>query len=114
MSEASEVSRKYIVGWLTCRPGRRDELVELLGPYVAACRQEEGCRFFEMTPSIHDPDMVVLVECFESREAHAAHLERPVFRDFWARLPEFCLEGRFENVLSSEVEPDRAEFAATG
>ncbi len=102
--------RKFIIGWVTCRPGRRDDLVALLGPYVAACRAEDGCLFFDINPSIHDPDVVTVAECFASREAHDAHLGREPFLSFWDRLPEFCLSGRFENIFAEHVEPDAVDF----
>ena len=51
--EARNDPPKYIIGWLVCRPGRRDALMELVVPYVAACRREDGCVFFEMNPSVH-------------------------------------------------------------
>jgi len=44
--------RKFIIGWLTCRPGKRDELVPLIGPYVAACLAEEG--FLRLWERLHD------------------------------------------------------------
>lgn len=102
--------RKFIIGWLKCRPGKRDELVALLGPYVAACRAEEGCLFFDMNPSVTEPDVVVVSECFASRAAHQAHVEQETFRRFWNQLYELCLEGRFENIFPGHVEPDRADF----
>ena len=86
----------------------------LIGPYVAECRSEEGCLFFEMNPSIHDPDVVTLAECFASGEAHDAHCRREAFLRFWDRLHDLCLEGRFENVYADRVEPDRADFTARG
>ncbi|MFO1144272.1 MAG: antibiotic biosynthesis monooxygenase [Amaricoccus sp.] len=111
MGDGPAERRKYIIGWLTCRTGRRDELMALAVPYAAACRQEEGCLFFEMNPSVHAPDVVSIAECFASREAHAAHLETERFRGFWARLHALCIEGRFENIFPAAVEPDSADFA---
>ena len=104
--------RKFIIGWLRCRPGKRDELVGLLGPYVAACRAEDGCLFFEMNPSIHDPDVVTLAECFATAEAHDVHCQQQTFRRFWDRLHDLCLDGRFENIFADRVEPDSADFTA--
>ena len=109
-AEARKDPRKYIIGWLVCRPGKRDALMELVVPYVAACRREEGCVFFEMNPSVHEPDLVTLAECFASPEAHDTHCRTGRFREFWNRLPEFCTEGRFENVFPDHVSPDRADF----
>ncbi len=114
MPEAPADRRKFIIGWLTCRPGKRDELVALLGPYVAACRAEEGCLFFEMNPSIDAPDSVTLAECFASREVHEAHLGTETFKAFWDRLHDLCIEGRFENIFPHHVETDTADFTVRG
>ena len=114
MSDTPSDPRKYIIGWLTCRPGRRDELAALIGPYVAACRAEEGCLFFDMNPSVTDPDVVTVAECFASREAHAAHLERETFRLLWDRLYDLCLEGRFLSIFPDHVDPDTADFRTRG
>lgn len=114
MTEANADTRKFIIGWLTCRPGRRDELVDLIGPYVTACLAEPGCLFFEMNPSIQDPDVVTLAECFASREAHETHLGTETFQAFWERLGELCTGGRFENIYPGVVEPDAVDFTARG
>ena len=105
-------NRKFIIGWLTCRPGAREVLVDLARPYVAACRAEEGCLFFEMNPSIHEPDVVTVAECFASAEAHDAHCRGETFTRFWDRLHDLCLAGRFENIYDARVEPDSADFTA--
>ena len=110
MPDTTPDPRKYIIGWLTCRPGKRDELIPLIRPYVAACLSEEGCVFFEMNPSIHDPDVVTVAECYASREAHEAHLKRETFLRLWGRLHDLCLEGRFLNIFPHHVEPDTADF----
>ncbi len=104
--------RKFIIGWLTCKPGKRDELVALSGPYVAACRAEDGCVFFEMNPSVHDPDVVTVAECYASSDAHEAHLKRETFQTLWARLPDLCLAGRFENIYADHVRTDSPDFTA--
>jgi hypothetical protein len=73
-----------------------------------------------MNPSIHDPDVVTLAECFASRAAHDEHCRREPFLGFWDRLHDLCLAGRFENIYAEHVEPDSADFtrrdwgAATG
>jgi quinol monooxygenase YgiN len=110
MDEGLVEQRKYIVGWLTCRPGKRDALLTIFAPYARACLAEAGCRFFEVGPSVHDEDVVVVSECFSSREAHDVHLRSERFRAFQKLLPDYCLRGRFENVFSGDVEPDTANF----
>ena len=112
MDEAPLEQRKYILGWLTCRPGKRDALLAIFVPYARACLAEAGCRFFEVGPSVHDEDVVVVSECFSSREAHDTHLKGEPFLAFWKLLPDYCVRGKFENVLSGDVEPDTASFEA--
>lgn len=110
--DASYGNRKYIIGWLRCRPGRRDALMEIVKAYVLKCRAEEGCVFFDMNPSSLEPDMVTLAECFSNPEAHAAHLETEWCRAMFARFPEFCLGGDFENIYEARVEPDSVTFSS--
>ena len=86
MEGAGTERRKYIIGWLTFGPGKRDDFMKLAVPYFATCREEKGCLFFEMNPSFTDPDVVTIAECFESAEAHSAHLRTPWFEAFWAEL----------------------------
>jgi quinol monooxygenase YgiN len=104
--------RKFIIGWLKCRPGKRDELVALAGPYVTACRAEDGCLFFEMNPSITDPDVMTVAEGFASAGAHERHLQQETFRTLWGRLPDLCLTGKFENIYADHVQSDGADFTA--
>ena len=103
-------TRKFIIGWLTFPPDRRAEFLALARPYIATCRAEPGCLFFEMNPSLTDPDTVVISECFASKAAHEAHLATQNFRDFWAALNSLALTGRFENIYASEVILDSATF----
>lgn len=104
-------TRKYIVGWLTFPPGARAGFLDMARAYVAHCRTEPGCLFFEMTPSETDPEVVVIAECFIDAEAHRTHLSTPEFAAFWSELGRIGMEGRFENVFAGRVEPDSARFA---
>jgi quinol monooxygenase YgiN len=112
MAGAANDPRKFIIGWLTCKPGRRDEVMALVVPYVSKCLMEEGCEFFEMNPSVQNPDVITLAECFASSEAHALHLQTVAFQAFWKGLQSRCVEGRFLNIFADRVEPDSATFGA--
>jgi len=103
-------SRKYIIGWLTLRPGTRDEFMALARPYIATCLQEEGCLFFEMNPSGSGPDVVTVAECCKDEEAHEAHLRPPAFQAMWAEIGRLALHGRFENIFPDRVLPDTVSF----
>lgn len=94
--------------------GVRARFLDLARRYVAHCRTEPGCLFFEMNPSETHPDVVVIAEYFADRQAHETHLETPEFAAFWAELSRIGIEGRFENVFAGRVEPDGARFAMAG
>lgn len=103
--------KKYIMGWLKFRPGKRDAFIAASRGYIEACRAEEGCEFFDFSLSPFDPDLAMVMECFASREVHElAHLKTGHFKTFWKQLGEVCVEGRFENIFADHVEPDSARF----
>ena len=77
---------KFIIGWLTFKPGLRDDLLAAMQPLVQQIRAEEGCLFFEFNPKIDDPDTGVLAECFTSDAAHRWHKQTPHMQQLFALL----------------------------
>ena len=61
------------VGRLGVKPGRRDELIEILIRPSGEMR-ELGCLLYEVGVNDGDPDAVFVSELWESAEAHAASL----------------------------------------
>ena len=61
------------VGRLGVKPGRRDELIEILIRPSAEIG-ELGCLLYEVGVDDDDPDAVFVSELWESAEAHAASL----------------------------------------
>lgn len=61
------------VGRLGVKPGRRDELIEILIRPSGEMR-EFGCLLYEVGVNDDDPDAVFVSELWESAEAHAASL----------------------------------------
>jgi quinol monooxygenase YgiN len=64
-------------GWLHCRPGKRDEFLTLMEPLVAVRRQEAGCRIFQYYRSDRSADRIIMLETFDSAEAHEFHRRTP-------------------------------------
>ena len=103
--------KKYVVGWLRFKPGKRDAFIAASREYIETCRAESGCEFFDFSLSPFDPDMAMVMEGFSSREIHEeAHLKTPHFKEFWRKLGEVCIDARFLNILSDTVIPDSAKF----
>ncbi|WP_068116947.1 putative quinol monooxygenase [Tropicimonas marinistellae] len=112
MDESSQ-HRKYIVGRLFVRPGHREAFVALLPDYMRYTLREPGCLFFEMAPSMLDPNVIVIAECFASPAAHSEHLKAEPFRKMWSAVNTMCDRGEFDNVFAGSVETDVATFDAT-
>lgn len=68
---------KTITGWLICQPGRRDEFLALTQAQVAATREEPGCTLFEYHRTDRNPDEIIMLEVFDSAEAHEIHRRAP-------------------------------------
>ncbi len=75
MANEAAVPRKYIMGWLRFRPGKREEFLVIYQRGAEATRKEPGCVFYDYGVSPTDPDLMYLLECFASEEAHAEHLD---------------------------------------
>ncbi|MEJ0013401.1 MAG: antibiotic biosynthesis monooxygenase [Bauldia sp.] len=106
------MTKKYIMGWLHFKPGKRDAFIAGSRDYVGKCRAESGCEFFDVSVSPFDSDLAMVMECFTSPEVHEAeHLNSRHFKQFWAALGEVCVEAHFENILSDTVIPDTTKFA---
>ena len=110
MSEQSETRKKFIMGWLTARPGKRDEFMAISEPYIETTLQEQGVIFFEFHPSLTDPDLVIVVECYETPEAQDLHHRTPHFVAMWSEVQRLIAEARFENIFAARVVTDAVKF----
>lgn len=67
----------YVIATLTTKPGAAD----LLREAAAACRaeslKEKGCIAYELHQSFADPDRLVFVEKWETREDLTTHSKQP-------------------------------------
>lgn len=78
---------------MTARPGKGDELVELL--LNAPSLPEDDCVVFLVTRSASDPDVVHVTEGWTTQAAHAA---------FFATEPARALVARLQPLLAGESE----------
>jgi quinol monooxygenase YgiN len=111
MDAQAHSGRKIVLGWLTARPGKRDEFMMISRDYVERCRREEGIILFEFHPSITDPDLIIVIECFETPAAHDRHLAMPHFAAMWKEVERLIAGARFENVYASQVVSETMTFA---
>ena len=102
--------KKFVIGWVTYKPGMRDRFVAVTREHLAIMRKEEGCVFAEINLSLDAPNGAVVAECFKSQEAHDIHHATPQMKRFVKEMSEILTEGRFENIFSDDVTVDEVKF----
>ncbi len=104
MLEATEgLTVKTITGWLLCRAGTRDEFLTLMEPLAAATRQEAGCRLFEYHRADRNADEIILIEVFDSAEAHELHRRTPHMFEMQSIVRRLLGRIRLLEVISATV-----------
>jgi quinol monooxygenase YgiN len=97
---------EYVIGWVTVKPGMREEFLEASQPLIEASRLEEGVEFFEFHLSPEDPNVVAVVECYRDAKVHERHVQSPHFQEFLKLIERYLVRGRFENVVAGSVRVD--------
>ncbi|MEV0299369.1 putative quinol monooxygenase [Nocardia sp. NPDC050710] len=77
----------FIVVRFKTKPEWTDRWLDLVAPFTAATRAEEGNLWFDWSRSVHDPSEFVLVEAFRDQAAGGAHVGSPHFKAAMAELP---------------------------
>ncbi len=67
----------YVIATLTIKPGSLEALRGPAAACVAATRAEDGCIAYELLESLDDPQRLVFVEKWATREALTAHSKTP-------------------------------------
>lgn len=101
---------KYVVGWLTLKPGQRDAFIARVRPFVQLSRSEAGVRIFEVAASDTDPDVTVWVEGYDSEETHQQHRARAEHQAFLADIAELAVGGRFTHIRPADERTDVFSF----
>ena len=70
---------------LTTKPGRREEVVELLLESGQPFADDEACRLYLVTKDAQDPDAIWVVDLWDSEEQHTRALQQPSLRPYVER-----------------------------
>lgn len=95
----------YVLATIKAKPGQAGALIKGAQSCVAETRKENGCVSYEYVQSTDDPDTLIVVERWTTREALAAHLLAPHLK-LWR-------EDRKPLVLSTKVEIIHASHVET-
>lgn len=87
-----------VIATFNARPGREEELLEVLTALVEPTRKEDGCRRYELWRSRHDRTEFTFVEDWSSDESLAAHAKsehlaraRELYPELIAEPVDLCL-----------------------
>lgn len=80
------------------QPGSRDRIIDVAAPVQALTRAEPGCIAYDFFTCTDDPDRLVFIECFVSKEAHEFHCAQEYTRNFIAFHEKFHQSLAFETV----------------
>ena len=71
------MAQLVVVVHMLIQKGRTEEAISAFAPAIESSHAEPGCSLCALHRDVHDPDTLVLIEQWESREAHDRHLEQP-------------------------------------
>jgi quinol monooxygenase YgiN len=94
----------YVIAEVRVKPGTIDKAIAAARLSVAETVKEDGCISYDMHQSVTDPQRLVLVERWESREALTRHFETPHFKAWRAAGPEFVAERKAEIITPEKID----------
>jgi quinol monooxygenase YgiN len=99
MSIPTDENRDLLTAVATMRakPGKEEELRELLESLIEPTRAEDGCTTYALHRGIQDPALFIFFENWQSQEHLDAHLASPHLQAALPRIPEL-LDGEL-NIL---------------
>jgi quinol monooxygenase YgiN len=81
----------FITAKFRVKPEHAEEWPEIVREFTEATRAEPGCKWFQWSRSLDDPNEYVLVEAFAD-DAGAAHVQSEHFAAACAHLPRHLVE----------------------
>jgi quinol monooxygenase YgiN len=94
----------YVIATLRVKPEKLSQLLTAARLVIAATRKEDGCVFYDLHQSVTDPDQLVFVERWTSREALAKHFDAPHMVPWRAAGAEAVVERKVEIITPENVE----------
>ena len=94
----------YVIATLRVQPEKLPQLLAAARIVIAATRKEDGCIFYDLHQSVTDPDQLVFVERWSSREALAKHFDAPHMVPWRAAGTQAVVERKVEIIAPEHVE----------
>ena len=71
------MTQLVVIVQMLIHKGRCDEAIAAFTPAIRSTHEEPGCQLCALHRDVHDPDLLVLIEQWDSPEAHEYHLDQP-------------------------------------
>ena len=94
---------KFIVGYFTAKPGKRDAFLAAAQEHIRMTRLEPDCRYFELVPVPDHPDRLLLAEAFASEEAHRLHEQSDHMRGLANVMPDLLSHVTIDSIVTDDV-----------
>ena len=94
----------YVIAYLKTHPGKGAEFVSDAVPLIEGTRKEEGCIYYDLFQKPGEPDTLIFVEQWTTREALEAHFGEPHIIAFQKATADLVAEGRIEVIHPEKVE----------
>ncbi|GLY66907.1 putative quinol monooxygenase [Amycolatopsis taiwanensis] len=85
------------------KPEHADNWPAITREFTEATRAEPGCRWFDWSRSLQDPNEYVLVEAFAD-DAAAAHVNSDHFKKAQAELPQYLV--KTPDIINTRIDQD--------
>ncbi|SNC71971.1 Quinol monooxygenase YgiN [Kytococcus aerolatus] len=85
------------------KPEHADDWPEISRAFTEATRAEPGCKWFEWSRSVEDPNQYVLIEAFED-DAAEAHVNSEHFKAMQQKFPQYL--AATPQIVSEQVASD--------
>ena len=94
----------YVIATIRAQPGKAAALIAGARSCIAATRKEDGCISYEYVQSTDDPDTLMVVERWTTRDALGAHLETQHLKTWREDRKPLVLSSKFEIIYSTNIE----------
>lgn len=93
-----------LIATLRIKPGSLPAVIEAARPCLVATRLEAGCISYDLHVDVTDPEALVFVERWETREALAAHFEMPHLKAWREAGEPYFLSRKLEIIHPETIE----------
>ncbi|MBG1232843.1 putative quinol monooxygenase [Aestuariivirga litoralis] len=94
----------YVVATITTLPGQSPALISGARVCIDATRSEAGCISYDYVRDTENPDIVLVVERWSTREALAAHMQTPHLADWRKARQPLVKSTKVEIIHADQVE----------